>query len=98
MPGSVILIADDDRTTVRLCQRLLERSAYQVIIAVDPIDALKILEWQKVDLLLSDIRLPAMDGFELISQAKKIQPDMPVLVMTGYGSMENAIQALRRKS
>jgi DNA-binding LytR/AlgR family response regulator len=35
-----------------------------------------------------------MDGFELISQAKKIQPDMPVLVMTGYGSMENAIQAL----
>ncbi len=94
MPGSVILIADDDRTTVRLCQRLLERSAYQVIIAVDPIDALKILEWQKVDLLLSDIRMPAMDGFELISQAKKIQPDMPVLVMTGYGSMENAIQAL----
>lgn len=96
MADATILIVDDDRTIVRLCQSLLERASYQVITALDPIDALKILERQHVDLLLSDIRMPIMDGFELVSQAKQLQPDLPVLVMTGYGSIENAIQALHR--
>ncbi len=96
MAEAIILIVDDDRTIVRLCQRLLERAAYQVFTALDPLEALKILEQQKVDLLLSDIRMPIMDGFELISRAKQFQPDLPVLIMTGYGSIENAIQALHR--
>ncbi len=96
MTEATILIVDDDRTIIRLCQRLLERSSYQVFTVMDPFDALKILERQKIDLLLSDIRMPIMDGFELISQAKQYQPELPVLVMTGYGSIDNAIQALHR--
>jgi signal transduction histidine kinase/CheY-like chemotaxis protein len=96
MPEAIILLVDDDRTIIRLCQRLLERASYQVIAAMDPFDALKVLERQAVDLLLSDIRMPIMDGFELITQAKKLQPELPVLVMTGYGSVETAIQALHR--
>lgn len=96
MVDATVLIVDDDRTIVRLCQRLLERSSYQVITAIDPIEGLKVLEQQKVDLLLSDIRMPIMDGFEMITRAKQYQPDLPVLVMTGYGSIDNAIQALHR--
>jgi two-component system, NtrC family, sensor kinase len=96
MADTVILIVDDDRTIVRFCQRLLERSSFQVITALDPLDALKVLENQKVDLLLSDIRMPVMDGFELVKKAKQLQPDLPVLVMTGYGSVDTAIQALHR--
>jgi signal transduction histidine kinase/CheY-like chemotaxis protein len=96
MVDTVILIVDDDRTIVRLCQRLLERSAFQVVTAIDPLDALKVLEQRKIDLLLSDIRMPVMDGFELIRMAKQYQPDLPVLVMTGYGSIDTAIQALHR--
>lgn len=96
MADAVVLIVDDDRTIVRLCQRLLERASYQVLTAMDPLEALRILERQKVNLLLSDIRMPIMDGFELISQAKQLQPDLPVLVMTGYGSIDTAIQALHR--
>lgn len=96
MTEATILIVDDDRTIIRLCQRLLERASYRVFTVMDPFDALKILERQKIDLLLSDIRMPIMDGFELISQAKQYQPDLPVLVMTGYGSIDNAIQALHR--
>lgn len=91
---ATVLIVDDDRTIVRLCQRVLERASYQVFTALDPLDALKILERQHVDLLLSDIRMPVMDGFELIMRAKQIQPNLPVLVMTGYGSIDNAIEAL----
>ncbi|HEX9029197.1 MAG TPA: response regulator, partial [Anaerolineales bacterium] len=88
MVDATVLIVDDDRTIVRLCQRLLERSSYQVITAIDPIEGLKVLEQQKVDLLLSDIRMPIMDGFEMITRAKQYQPDLPVLVMTGYGSID----------
>jgi signal transduction histidine kinase len=96
MTDATVLIVDDDRTIVRLCQRLLERASFHVLVATDPLDALKALEAQKVDLLLSDIRMPIMDGFELITRAKQFQPELPVLVMTGYGSIENAIQALHR--
>ena len=96
MVEATVLIVDDDRTIVRLCQRLLERASYQVITAMDPVEALKMLEHQRVDLMISDIRMPFMDGFELITRAKQIQPDLPALVMTGYGSIDNAIQALHR--
>lgn len=96
MPEAAILIVDDDRTMVRLCQRLLERASFRVVASLDPLDALRALEQQKFDLLLSDIRMPVMDGFELISHAKEYQPDLPVLVMTGFGSVDMAIQALHR--
>ena len=96
MPEVAVLIVDDDRTIVRLCQRLLERASFRVIATLDPLDALRVLEQQKVDLLLSDIRMPVMDGFELIARAKEYQPGLPVLVMTGFGSVDTAIQALHR--
>jgi signal transduction histidine kinase len=92
---ALVLIVDDDRTIVRLCQRLLERASYRVLVAMSPSEA-EIFQRLKLDLLLTDIRMPVMDGFELIGLAKQFQPDLPVLVMTGYGSIENAIQALHR--
>jgi signal transduction histidine kinase/CheY-like chemotaxis protein len=96
MAEETILIVDDDRTMLVLCQHLLEMAGYRVITAANPLEGLRILERQRADLLLTDIRMPVMDGFELISRAKQYQPDLPVLVMTGYGSIENAIQALHR--
>jgi len=96
MSDTLILLVDDDRTVVRLCQRLLERAGYQVIAATDPMDAIRVLSQGGVGLLLTDIRMPVMDGFELISKAKEFYPDLPVLVMTGFASVDNAIQALHR--
>lgn len=96
MTEEPVLVVDDDKTTVQLCQRLLERAGYHVVTAMSPLDGLATIRDQRVSLLLSDIYMPEIDGFELIDQAKKIQPDLPVLVMTGYGSIDNAIQALDR--
>ncbi len=96
MAEELVLIVDDDRTTARLCQKLLERASYRVITARTPLDALQFIRQNRVDILLSDIRMPEMDGFELIYQAKQAQADLSVLIMTGYGSIENAIQALHR--
>ncbi|HMN58860.1 MAG TPA: response regulator, partial [Anaerolinea sp.] len=94
MANASVLIIDDDRSIVRLCQRLLERATYEVFASTDPMEALKILEGRKVDLLLADIRMPVMDGFELIERARGIQPDLAVLVMTGFGTVDTAVQAL----
>jgi signal transduction histidine kinase/CheY-like chemotaxis protein len=94
MAEASVLIVDDDRSIVRLCQRLLERAAFKVFASTDPMEAIKILEARKIDMLLSDIRMPVMDGFELIERAKSLQPDIAVLVMTGFGSVDTAIQAL----
>jgi two-component system, NtrC family, sensor kinase len=94
MTDATILIVDDDRSIVRLCQRLLERASFKVFASTDPLEAIKILTAHRVDLLLSDIRMPVMDGFELIERAKDLQPDLAVLVMTGFGTVDTAIQAL----
>ena len=94
MTSASVLIVDDDRSIVRLCQRLLERASYEVFASTDPLEAIKILEARKVDLLLADIRMPVMDGFELIERSRGIQPDLAVLVMTGFGTVDTAVQAL----
>ncbi len=94
MAEASVLIVDDDRSIVRLCQRLLERASFKVFASTDPLEAMKIMEARRVDLLLSDIRMPVMDGFELIERAKQLQPDLAVLVMTGFGTVDTAIQAL----
>lgn len=96
MLDTPILIVDDDRTVVRLCQRLLERAGYQVIAVTDPLEGIQMLAQREIGLLITDIRMPVMDGFELISQAKQLHPELPVLVMTGFASVDNAIQALHR--
>lgn len=96
MANELILVVDDDLTTVRYCQRLLERASYRVITAVSPLDGLRLIRASHIDLLLSDIVMPDLNGFELIGQAKQIQPDLPVVIMTGHGSLENAILALNQ--
>lgn len=96
MPASRILIVDDEAGIVRLCQRVLERAGYSAFPFTDPNEALEFIRQQPVDLLLTDIRMPSMDGFELANQCRAVAPDVVVLMMTGYGTMEMAIHALQR--
>jgi len=62
----------------------------------DPRAAIQHLQQQRVDLLVVDIRMPEVDGFDVISRAQLVQPDIAVLVMTGFGTVETAIRALRQ--
>jgi two-component system, NtrC family, sensor kinase len=96
MAEEKILVLDDETGVVMLCQRLLQRSGYQVQAFSYPEDALNFLEREAVDLLLVDIRMPQMDGFEVIARARQFQPDLAVVVMTGYGTVETAVETLRR--
>lgn len=91
-----ILVLDDEPGITLLCSRLLKRAGYDVVAFTESAPAFEHLRMTTVDLLLVDIRMPDMDGFEVINRAKKLQPDIAVLVMTGFGTVETAIQALRQ--
>jgi DNA-binding NtrC family response regulator len=90
-----ILVLDDEPGITLLCARLLTRAGYDATVFTEVTPAYEHLRTNSVDLLLVDIRMPEVDGFTVISQAKQLQPDIAVLVMTGFGTVETAIQALR---
>jgi signal transduction histidine kinase len=96
MSEGVVLIIDDEPGITRLCERLLARAGFDVLAYTQPQDGLARLEDQSVDLLLVDIRMPGMDGFQVIDAARNEQPELAVVIMTGFGTVEMAIQALRR--
>lgn len=91
-----ILVLDDEPGITLLCSRLLKRAGYDVVAFTEAGPAYEHLSSNSVDLLLVDIRMPDVNGFEVISRAKQLQPDIAVLVMTGFGTVETAIQALRQ--
>src|SRR5512133_3825933 len=91
-----VLVVDDEPGIAALCKRILSRAGYDVTSLTDPRAAIEHLQENRVDLLVVDIRMPEVDGFDVISRAQMVQPDIAVLVMTGFGTVETAIRALRQ--
>jgi len=91
-----ILVVDDEAGIALLCKRLLVRVGYFATALTNPREAIEWLKQNQADLLLVDIRMPEVDGFEVITTARRLQPDLAVLVMTGFGTVEMAIRALRQ--
>jgi signal transduction histidine kinase len=96
MESVKVLVVDDEPGIALLCDRILSRAGYDVTSETDPRVAIEHLQHQRVDLLVVDIRMPEVDGFDVISRAQMVQPDIAVLVMTGFGTVEMAIKALRQ--
>lgn len=96
MESISVLVVDDEAGIALLCNRILSRAGYHVTSLTDPREAIEQLQQKHVDLLLVDIRMPEVDGFDVISRAQMVQPDIAVLVMTGFGTVETAIRALRQ--
>ncbi|MCK5124638.1 MAG: sigma-54-dependent Fis family transcriptional regulator [candidate division Zixibacteria bacterium] len=90
-----ILLADDDRSLRRVLQFKLEQNGYQVTAVKDGASALDALRTNKFDLLLSDIKMPGMDGLELLERAKSQQPGLKVILITAYAAVNQAVQAVK---
>jgi two-component system, NtrC family, sensor kinase len=91
-----VLVVDDEPGIALLCQRILTRAGFEATALTDPREAVQWLQANKVALLLVDIRMPQVDGFEVIGHATRTQPDLAVLAMTGFGTLDTAIRALRQ--
>lgn len=83
-----ILFVDDHETLARLCCEILEMQGYQAISAFSAADALQKFERQEFDILVTDYRMEGMDGLELAKQIHRIKPETPVIIVTGYGPLE----------
>ena len=90
-----ILIVDDDLDFAASLKLILENEDYQPLMAHSEEEALESVEGNTVDLALLDIRLGQEDGINLLLKLKEIQPDILCVMVTGFGSIETAIQALR---
>jgi putative nucleotidyltransferase with HDIG domain len=90
-----VLIVDDDHLVRDALRFALEDAGYDVWAVAHGADALAVLESQAVDIVLSDIFMPGMNGFELLKQIRQRRPDVPVILVTGFGNIEMARQALK---
>lgn len=94
MPKSV-LIVDDEAIIRNVLQRKLEQTTtYNVHTADDGDVGLEIFKQEKVDLVITDLLMPRMNGIEMLRELKGIEPGVPVIIITGYGTLEDAIEAI----
>ncbi len=91
-----ILIAEDDRNLRRVLRAMLVREGYEIAEAVDGAAAAAWLESHRADVLVSDIRMPRMDGLALFRHCRERHPSMPVILVTAYGTIGDAVEAIRK--
>jgi DNA-binding NtrC family response regulator len=91
-----ILVIDDDPLALKNLRRILEKADHKVSIFATPISAFKRLEEETFDLIISDIRMPYTDGIEVIRPAKRLVPDIEVILVTGYASLDGAVEAAKK--
>src|SRR5262245_32143541 len=90
-----VLVVDDERSMRELLSIVLKRDGYEVLVADDGVRAIELLKKQRVDILITDIRMPQMSGVDVLREAKKIDPDIISIVMTAFASTDTAVEALR---
>jgi two-component system, NtrC family, response regulator HydG len=90
-----ILLVDDDERLRTAAGKVLAAGGYRVLSAASGGEALEILQQQAVALVISDLRLPDLDGIALLKQARELLPETEVVMITGHGSVEKAVEAMR---
>ncbi len=90
-----ILVVDDEPNLRRVLSAQLERDGYEVHTAEDGEQALGILKEHHIDLVITDLRMPRIDGMELLRRAQKLDAELPVVMITAHGTVDNAVEALK---
>jgi two-component system NtrC family response regulator len=91
-----VLIIDDEKNYPPIIAAVLQEEGYETFTANSGPEALEILENSDVDLVLTDMKMPGMDGIELLERIKEKDPDIPVIMMTAYGTVEAAVEAMQK--
>ncbi|MCK4941492.1 sigma-54-dependent Fis family transcriptional regulator, partial [candidate division WOR-3 bacterium] len=93
-----ILLLDDEASLIKWLSYALEQKGYTVFATTDPKDALAEISHQRFDLIISDIKMPEIGGFEFLKKVRCIYPTVPFIFITAYGTMDSAINALRDRA
>src|SRR6185295_12289956 len=89
-----ILVVDDEDALRRVLVKKLQSEGYSIVEARDGADAIRLLEDQPIDVVVSDIAMPDVGGVELLQLVRQQKPDVPVLLMTGAPQLDSAVQAV----
>jgi two-component system, NtrC family, response regulator len=93
-----ILIVDDEKNYLVVLDALLSSEGYEVITVDNSIDAIEHIGNPDIDLVITDMKMPGISGMELLEEIKKINFDLPVIVMTAYGTIEMAVDAMKKNA
>ena len=91
-----ILIIDDEKNYLLVLETLLADAGYEVITSDDASEALEVATSHDLDLVITDMRMPGLDGMEFLAQLRDFQPEIPVIMMTAYATVEKAVEAMKR--
>ena len=90
-----ILVVDDDPVMREMVSDLLDSRGFEAVLASCGTEALDTVAEREVDCVLTDLQMPGMDGLELLGALRERQPETPVVMMTSFGTIETAVEAMR---
>lgn len=90
-----LMVIDDDQIILDSIRRILDDKEYQIETSLDSKEGLKRVLREDFSLVLSDIRMPGMGGMKVLREIKKEKPGLPVIIITGYSSVDTAVQAMK---
>jgi len=93
--GGTVLIVDDERTLARAVKAFLGEAGYEAEVADDGERALDLVQTLRPDVVFTDVRLPGMSGIDLLRRIREFDPAIPVIIMTAYGTIEGAVEAVK---
>jgi len=93
---STVLVVDDEKNYLVVLEDLLEDEGFQVLTASNGSEAIDLIEKMPVDAVLSDIKMPGMSGMELLDRINFFDPDLPVILMTAYAEVDQAVEAMKK--
>lgn len=93
---SRILVIDDERSIRNTLKDILEFEKYTVELAEDGFKALELLQTKDFDVILCDIKMPGMDGIEVLQKVEEIKPDIPVVMISGHGNIDTAVESIKK--
>jgi len=91
-----VAVVDDERRVGQVLAMVLKRDGHDVVVFTDPRAFLKALPEDRIDLLITDLRMPHLDGVQVLTKAREIQPGLPVIVLTAHGTIDAAIAAMKQ--
>ena len=92
-----LLVVDDEPNMLRLLKTILmDKTGYEVTTTNNPLEVSRLLQEQAYDLVVTDLKMPLVDGMDLIDIVKKIDPQLPIIIITAYGTLETAEEAVQK--
>ncbi|MDD3579493.1 MAG: response regulator [Desulfobacca sp.] len=96
MSAKILIIDDEPDMLIMLEMIITDKTAYQVVTTTNPLELPELLAQENFNLVITDLKMPAKDGIEVIETVKSHNPDIPVVVITAFGTLESAEEAVRR--